>query len=212
MLDTLWLQKNASLVTLPDGSSIYQHKQGQKISSDNQNFNDLLYERFSRCSTQTVKVLELGAGNGINMIMLKKKFPLWDLTGVEIDQEQVELASYNCNLLNLDIKIAMDDLRTFKGEIMYDLIIANPPYKKVGTGRLSPYKRNNLAKFELTCTMQDVFAAIKRNVCPGGEAWLLYSLDRKDDLMKLISNEKVKKIKLIKKDKIIITGLKYDTN
>jgi len=212
MINNTWLIDKAKLVELPDGSYIYQHIHGQKISSDNQVFNDLLIERFSRAADQTIRVLELGSGNGINLIMLKKKFPNWDLTGIEIDKEQADLAFYNCKLLNLDIDIIKGDFRDFRSDIKYDLIIANPPYKRVGSGRMSPNMSNNIAKFELTCKMLDVFVAIKKNLIQNGEAWLLYSQDREEDLLELINHNKIDKITMIQKNKIIITGLKYVAN
>jgi tRNA1Val (adenine37-N6)-methyltransferase len=212
MLDKLWLDDNATIVKLPDGSEIYQHKQGQKISSDNEDFNNLLIKRFGNCSDDAKQVLELGVGNGINSIMLKKKFPKWDITGIEIDDEQAELASYNCNLLDININIIDGDLREFINKPKYDLIIANPPFKKVGSGKLSPTARTNMAKFELTCTMEDVLLALKRNISQNGEAWLLYSQDREEDLVKFINQGKLKKIDMIRMNKIIIIGLKYVAN
>ena len=183
MIDDSWLKANTSKVTLLDGSLVYQHNQGQKISSDNQVFNDNLIQRFRCQKGEAKKVLELGVGNGINVIMLKKAFPIWDITGIEIDSEQAQLAIFNCKLQNLSITIHYKDLRRFENEDKYDLIIANPPYKKVGSGKLSAHERTNIAKFELTCTMQDLILAIKQNLTLNGEAWLLHRLERQDDLI-----------------------------
>ncbi len=212
MLDKSWLEERTTQVRLPDGSCIYQHKQGQKISSDNEDFNSILTRRFQGSSYQGLKVLELGVGNGINSIMLKKEFPTWDITALELDHEQAKLASYNCDLLGLTIKIEESDFRAYLTSVKYDLIIANPPYQKVGSGRLSPYERTNLAKFELTCTMEDVFLALKRNLALNGEAWLLYAQDREDDIREFINQGQFKEIEMIRKNKILIVGLKYVAN
>lgn len=209
MIDDSWLRENASIVQLPDGSEIYQHKQGQKISSDNEVFNDILYKRFSSDNALPKRVLELGLGNGINSIMLKKKFPQWNITGVEIDSEQAKLAEYNCDLQAINIQIKEGDLRNLQSDEKYDLIIANPPYQKVGSGRQSPYLRTNLAKFELTCRMEDVFIALKKNLSINGEAWLLYAQEREADLIKNIDEGIFNKILMIRKNKIVIVGLKY---
>lgn len=212
MLDVSWLTENTSLVKLPDDTSIYQHNEGQKISSDNENLNNILYQRFSSFSGGVKDVLELGVGNGINSIMLKKKFPVWNITGLELDHDQVELATFNCELLGLEISMLESDLRDFVKEDKYDLIVANPPYKKVGSGKQSPKLRTNIAKFELTCTMEDVFFAIERNISKNGEAWLLYSQDREEELVNLINQKKFKIIDMIRTNKTIITGIKNVAN
>lgn len=212
MLDPLCLKENASLVSLPDGSELYQHQEGQKISSDNVDFNEAIRKRFEKSALEPKTVLELGLGNGINSIMLQKSFPAWKITGLEIDSEQAKLASYNCNLQKLAINVREADLREFTATAKFDLIIANPPYIKVGKGRQSPFSRTNLAKFELTCTMEDVFLALKRNISPQGEAWLLYSQAREADLMTNIKRYNFTIIDMIKKNKIIIIGLNYATN
>ncbi len=209
MINAFWLEENTSLVKLPDGSSLYQHRQGQKISSDNQFFNDHLIERFSNQNGQVKRVLELGVGNGINVIMLKKKFPDWTITGIEIDSEQAQLASYNCKVQNLGIVIINEDLRDLKNEDNYDLIIANPPYIKMGSGKLSAHERTNIAKFELTCTMEDLILAIKRNLSAAGEAWLLYKQEREEDLRENINQSNLEVTDIMKKGKIIIVGLKH---
>lgn len=212
MLSELWLEENANVVILPDNSSIFQHKQGQKISSDNVDFNSEIMAYYKCQANQPKQVLELGIGNGINSIMLKKRFPSWSFTGIEIDQDQADLAVYNCSLQNVMIDIIADDLRAFANSVKYDLIIANPPYQKNGVGRQSKYERNNIAKIELTCTMKDVFLALKRNLSTKGEAWLLYSQDREEDLLKYINQEQFKIIDMIRKNKIVIAGMKYATN
>ncbi len=212
MLDSIWLKANSSLVRLPDGSEIYQHKEGQKVSSDNEIFNKLLIKRFKSLKDQKLKVLELGLGNGINAIMLKKIFPHWEITGIEIDSEQALLAQYNCKIQNLDVKIINGDLRDFKFDNSFDIIIANPPYIEVGKGRLSPSKRRNIAKFEISCKMQDILEALVKNLKVNGLAYLLYSANRKDDLSFYFTDERFDLLEQIETNKIIISGLKYVTD
>lgn len=212
MIDNTWLVKNTRKVTLPDDSLMYQHKQGQKVSSDNENFNRLIMERFSLCPNKPRRVLELGIGSGINSIMLKKHFPNWFITGIEIDEEQAELATYNSILQDLEIEVITGDLREFNNNEKYDLIIANPPYKKELSGKQSPHHRRNIARFELTCNMSDIFSAIERNISSNGQAWLLYSSERAEELKNYITQGNFKEIDMIKKNNIIISGFKYVAN
>ncbi len=209
LIDSFWLEVNGSRVILPDGTMMFQHKEGQRISTDNELFNQILINRLSPKNEQKLHVLELGLGSGINTIMLKKRFPSWAFTGIEIDLEQVLLAQYNCNLLKLKIDVIQEDLRKYTSQNKYDLIIANPPYVKMGQGRMSPVARRNQAKFEVTCTMEDVFACVERNINDRGQAWLLYASDREEDLKAYLENKKIKLIEQIKINQIIISGFEY---
>lgn len=212
MIDESWLKENSKIVELPDGSIIHQHKEGQKVSSDNVLLNKVIMAEYSRQSGSVLHVLELGSGNGINSIMLKKRFPHWEVAGIEIDDELVTIAQLNCKIQNLNIKIVKADLRQYPVANQYDLIVANPPYKKVNSGRLSLSSKNNVAKFELSCTMDDILSVIKRGLKPTGKAWLLYSLERKNELRLKINEYKLKVTELIKENKVLIVGIEYDTD
>jgi tRNA1(Val) A37 N6-methylase TrmN6 len=206
------LKQACTLVTLPDGSKIYQHKDGQRVSTDNELFNYFLVQRFSQSSKEVKKVLELGLGTGINGIMLKKSFPNWEISGLEIDHEQAQIAQYNCQSLGLDIKVITGDIKDYQANGKYDLILANPPYLKLGQGRLSPSHRRNLAKFELACRMSDVFTCVKRNMAEAGQAYLLYAKNREEDLLAQIVKNRLEMIEKINENKIIIIGLKHATD
>lgn len=211
MIEDNLFSETASKVLLPDGSSIYQHKEGQRVSSDNESLNSLLFQKF-KSDNKNLKVLELGAGNGINSIMLKKRFSSWNITGIEIDLELAQLAEYNCRLLDLNIIILNADLRKYSGQSKFDLIIANPPFKDPAKARLSPSMRTNIAKFEIMCSMFDIFQALSRNLANTGQAYLLYSIDREDDLKRLSKKFGFEIFDEIKENKIIICGLQYVAN
>lgn len=212
MIDESWLKENSKTVELPDGSIIHQHKEGQKVSSDNVLLNKVIITKYSHQSVLVRHVLELGSGNGINSIMLKKRFPHWEVTGIEIDNDLVALARFNCEVQKLNIEMIEADLRQFPVANRYDLIVANPPYKKINSGRLSSSAKNNVAKFELSCTMDDIFSVITKGLKPTGKAWLLYSLEREEELRQKVEEYSLRVIELIKENKVLIVGIEYDTD
>jgi tRNA1Val (adenine37-N6)-methyltransferase len=50
----------------------------------------------------------------------------------------------------------------------FDLVVSNPPYRKIGEGRRNPDPRKEIARHEVACTMADVYAAAGRYLSPRG--------------------------------------------
>lgn len=86
--------------------------------------------------------LDLGTGNGIIPILLSDRTDCASLTGLEIQPASVDLAlrSVALNGLQDRISIVSGDIRE-AGSIFaaasFDFITCNPPYRPVGTGRIT---------------------------------------------------------------------------
>lgn len=80
---------------------------------------------------KSLRVLDIGTGSGCIALALKKAAPRWQVTGVDISQEALEVAKENAlrnhvavNWLQLDILSGIaDNLLPIS-----DVIISNPPY------------------------------------------------------------------------------------
>lgn len=80
---------------------------------------------------KSLRVLDIGTGSGCIALALKKAAPHWQVTGVDISQEALEVAKENAlrnrvavNWLQLDILSGIaDNLLPIS-----DVIISNPPY------------------------------------------------------------------------------------
>ncbi|MFO7896932.1 MAG: methyltransferase [Candidatus Cloacimonadales bacterium] len=194
--------KIADPVKLPFGKTIYQ-KKGLGISSDSQ----LLYEAVLAADPAGNKALELGSGNGIVSIMLAAARKDWQITGLEIQPELVELSQKNAAICGLDCQFIEADLRLFSASQPYEIIFANPPYFARGKGRISPQEARAISRHELLCNLAEVLACIRRNLAATGKAWLIYPQSRLSEIM-----EKSKKVDLIiaerkilkQQDKIIV--------
>jgi release factor glutamine methyltransferase len=74
------------------------------------------------------RVIDLGTGTGAIALSLANEFSHWDVQGVDLVPQAVELAQYNAKLNNLD------QVRFFQGswfdrvEGRFDLVVSNPPY------------------------------------------------------------------------------------
>lgn len=71
-------------------------------------------------------VLDVGTGSGCIAIALKKKHPEWEVTGIDISAEAIEVAKENAirNEVNVDFRVA--DIFDFNRD--FDVVVSNPPY------------------------------------------------------------------------------------
>lgn len=165
-------------VSLPyRGMQIYQDRDSQGISIAAQILVDRAVEAIDNLP---IRVLELGTGCGIVSIMCALARPKWQISAIDIQPDLVELARQNVSACGLQIDVHQQDLRKLEGN--YDLIISNPPWRKLGSGMMSNYPSRNLSRFELTCDMEDVLRAIKRLLAPKALAILLYPTERDKEL------------------------------
>jgi len=165
-------------VILPHaGMKIHQDRDSQGVSIASQLLSDRALEAVADLP---IRVMELGTGCGIVSIMCALARPQWKISAVEIQPDLAELARQNVKACDLQIEILHNDLRETEGS--YDLILSNPPWRKLGSGKMSSFSSRNLSRFEMTCDMDDVLSAVKRMLAPQGMAILLYPTDREADL------------------------------
>lgn len=127
---------------------------------------------------KSAKVLELGSGSGVISILLALARPEWEITGIELQEELHRLSQLNARDLKLPIDFIKCDLRSYQAPKPYDLIFANPPWQELGKGLLSPNPLRAISRSEVSCSMDDVFGCITRNLSPQGQAVLLYPASR----------------------------------
>ena len=83
------------------------------------------------------RVLDIGTGSGCIAIALKKTHPEWQVTGLDISTEALEIAKENAQ--KNGVEVVFKQLDIFSDEIeknhqspitnhQYDLVVSNPPY------------------------------------------------------------------------------------
>ena len=133
-------------------------------------------------------ILDLGTGCGIMPLVLARKFPDSSLVGVEVQPEMAELARRNVELNQLTERISileadiLDLSASYKAD-SFDLVIANPPYRRSGTGKISPKKGRDLARHESTANLADFLSIARKMVKPEGRIILIYHPERLPELM-----------------------------
>jgi tRNA1(Val) A37 N6-methylase TrmN6 len=104
------------------------------------------------------RVLEPGAGTGIVSILLAKKFPHARFTADEVEPGAFSLLERNIELNGLSDRISAVDrdlavLGRARSPHAFDVIVANPPYTRSGSGRSSPLAERRAARHDLTAPL-----------------------------------------------------------
>ena len=77
------------------------------------------------------RVLDIGTGTGCIAIALKKAHPEWNVTGIDISPEAIDVARENAKRNNVEVDFQVADIFNHQSPItnhQYDLVVSNPPY------------------------------------------------------------------------------------
>jgi len=119
------------------------------------------------------RTIDLGSGCGVIPLILARRMPGASFVGLELQEEMAGLATRNVALNGLQsrIEIVCDDILSLRRRFpvsSFDLVTANPPYRKPGSGRVSPKAGRDLARHESTAGLADFLAAAKYLAAPSG--------------------------------------------
>jgi len=106
----------ATLIPRPETAELVE-----KISSFLSQGNDYFKFQISNC-----RVLDIGTGSGCIAIALKKAHPEWQVTGIDISAEAIEVAKENAKRNGVEVDFLVADIFDFNGD--FDVIVSNPPY------------------------------------------------------------------------------------
>src|SRR5690606_24229141 len=90
------------------------------------------------------------------------------------------------NMLEDRISIVHGDLRTdlnWLGRARWDVVVSNPPYKKLGSGFINPKDSKAIARHEVMCTLDDVLSAASNLLKFGGKFAMVHRPDRFMDIV-----------------------------
>lgn len=130
------------------------------------------------------RVVELGTGNGVILIILGVKgVKASRMVGIEIQPELAELAKRNVDLNGLGglIEVIQGDIRECRrifGPQGFDVVISNPPYHPLPSGRLNPEDERALARHEVTGTIGDFLDATLYLLRDRGRCFYIYPAKR----------------------------------
>jgi tRNA1Val (adenine37-N6)-methyltransferase len=145
--------------------------------------------------------VDLGAGCGVIPLILARSAEGVHMAGLESNQAMADLAVRNAALNGLagriDIRYGdvVDSRRLFEPSC-FDLVVANPPYRKQGTGRISPKAGRDTARHESTALLPDFLAAAKYLVSLPGRICFIYHPSRLQEFFAVAAGLKLSPLRL----------------
>lgn len=125
------------------------------------------------------RVCDLGTGSGALLLLLARRESGLSLTGVELDPLSARNARENLEANRLPGEIVTGDLRTAPlPPGGFDLVISNPPYFPVGSG-----KSGGRGRSEECCSLEELCAAAGRLTKNGGRFSLCHRPERLADVI-----------------------------
>jgi tRNA1Val (adenine37-N6)-methyltransferase len=161
---------------------VWQPRHGYRFALDAP-----LLADFIRCGPAET-ILEAGTGCGIVPLLLAFRTVFRKLTAVELQPELAELARRNMVENGMAEKVAVldGDIRQMSAPPLpdqVDQIIANPPYRKVGQGRLNPLGQKAAARHELFLSWPDLLKVAGERLAGEGSLSVVHLAERERELL-----------------------------
>lgn len=134
------------------------------------------------------KIIDLGTGCGIIPVILAHRHPGITLYGIEVQKTLAEIATLNAkeNRMSDRITIIEKDLKLLESQMVsgpVDLVVSNPPYRRVRSGRINSDPQRAIARHEITATLLDVVQAAHRVLRNSGRLVMIFPAERIIDLI-----------------------------
>lgn len=196
-------------IKLKDGERIddLEFKNLKIIQNKNEfcfGMDSILLSDFAKEIKQNSNVLDLGTGTGILPILLSGRIENTNFFGIEIQEKMAEMASRSIKLNNLEnrVKIINEDIKNLNNifkKNTFDVVITNPPYKKINCGLKNENEGKLISKHEIKCDLEDIISASKNMLKDKGILYLVHRPERIVDICEILRKYKIepKKIKLI---------------
>ena len=159
-------------------------------------------------------IMDLCTGNGIiPFIIYAKKTVNAEIVGIDIDEEQINLANKSIEMnreidknINRDICFLSADINDIlsvdiysKYKNKFDVISCNPPYIKKGSGIENETSKLNYAKHEIYITFEKICETADYLLKSNKNFYLVHRSDRLTEIFRILKNNNLepKKIQFI---------------
>ncbi len=132
------------------------------------------------------RIVDLGAGCGILGLLIGKRWPGSHITLVEIQEALASLAYANVMRNNLakQVNVLCSDLLELKWCRNFpQLVVSNPPFFEVKSGRVSSNIQIAVAKHELKCPLGSFLNACSEGMTNGGALVMIHDARRFSEII-----------------------------
>ena len=199
-----------------DNLKIIQNKNGFCFGIDSVLLTDL-----AKTMRPNSSVIDLGTGTGVLPILLSSKTKNTTFVGVEVQNDVAKMAERSIKLNKLEDRITILntnilDLKERYKRGNFDVIITNPPYKKLNSGLKNEQESKIISRHETTASLEDFIDIASYLLKDLGEFYMVHRPDRLVDIFYLMRSKKIepKKIRFVYPNKnknanlILIKGIK----
>ena len=89
---------------------------------------DLVHLILKNHDQHTLDIIDIGTGSACIPISLKKVRSLWNVTGLDISADALQVAALNVKQHAVEVSLIEADIFAFQPKQKFDLIVSNPPY------------------------------------------------------------------------------------
>jgi len=134
------------------------------------------------------RVLDMGTGCGVVPVLVARARPEMRWVAVEIQPALARFARRNVadHGLSGRVTVMTADYRCLRPEQLpftVDHVVSNPPFRRLGSGRINPNAQRAAARHELHATLRDTVTAASRLLDHGGVLSVIFPVDRQDELV-----------------------------
>ncbi len=167
------------------GLKIIQRQDGYRFSLD-----PVLLCSFARIAAEDT-VVDLGSGSGVIPLLLARQYGATRVVGIERQPGMVDRSRRSVQLNGLEkiITIRDGDLRQIRSLLDAEsaqVVVANPPFRKPESGRVSPQSERAQARHEVAGDLKDFVAAAAYLLGTGGRCYFVYLAERLAELLDLL--------------------------
>ncbi len=178
---------------------IIQKNHGFKFGVDS-----ILLTDYAKHIKKNSIVMDIGTGTGIIAILLAAKTSLKKIYAVEIQPELADMARRSVILNHLNDKVEIinaniKDICNYVNKNSVDVIVSNPPYKKVDAGLKNTEKIKLISRHEVECNFDDIARESRKLLKDNGSIYVIHRPERIADVICTFRKYKLepKKIRFI---------------
>jgi tRNA1Val (adenine37-N6)-methyltransferase len=139
------------------------------------------------------RILDLGTGCGIVSLILAYLHQNIKIYGIEVQEALAKIAIINVkeNKLKNRVGIICKDLKVLGVDEIsgpVNIVVSNPPYRKVESGRINPDPQKAVAKHEISAELDDVVKTARQMLIPAGRLLMVYTAERLTDILMSMRN------------------------
>ncbi len=168
------------------GLKIIQNTKGFCFGMDS-----ILLSGYAKNIKKNAHVIDLGTGTGIISILLSKKTNAKKIIGIDIQEDVCDMAKRSVILNNLEdnIEIINEDIKEINKKFekaSFDVVVTNPPYKKINSGVINDNKAKLISRHEITANLEEFIKQSSYLLKQNGEMYIVHRPDRLVDIISIL--------------------------